>query len=248
MDSTVRNEREHIMRTTIRKSLAMGAVASLAMFSAACGSDEETPAGNSSDENSAEPEATDEATDEAMDEGTEGGEMADPAANLVGSGCAGYAEANPEGPASVEGMAVEPVATAASGNPLLKTLVAAVSGQVNPKVDLVGALNDESAQYTVFAPTDDAFAKIDAATLKTLSKPANADALSGILTFHVLAERVEPADLMGTFKTLNGAELEVTGEGDNIQIDGQAAVICGGVQTANATVYLIDTVMMPPAM
>jgi uncharacterized surface protein with fasciclin (FAS1) repeats len=245
MDSTVRNEREHIMRTTIRKSLAVGAVASLAMFTAACGSDEETPAGNGSEESSATPE---DETSEPMDEETEGGDMADPAANLVGSGCAGYAEANPEGPASVEGMAVEPVATAASGNPLLKTLVAAVSGKVNPKVDLVGALNDETMQYTVFAPTDDAFAKIDAATLKTLSKPASADALSGILTFHVLPERVEPTDLKGKFTTLNGAELEVTGEGNTIEIDGQAAVICGGVQTANATVYLIDTVMMPPAM
>jgi len=245
MDSTVRNEREHIMRTTIRKSLAVGAVASLAMFTAACGSDEETPAGNGSEESSATPE---DETSEPMDEETEGGDMADPAANLVGSGCADYAEANPEGPASVEGMAQEPVATAASGNPLLKTLVAAVSGKVNPKVDLVGALNDETMQYTVFAPTDDAFAKIDAATLKTLGKPASADALSGILTFHVLPERVEPTDLKGKFTTLNGAELEVTGEGNTIEIDGQAAVICGGVQTANATVYLIDTVMMPPAM
>jgi uncharacterized surface protein with fasciclin (FAS1) repeats len=64
----------------------------------------------------------------------------------------------------------------------------------------------------------------------------------------VLPERVEPTDLKGKFTTLNGAELEVTGEGNTIEIDGQAAVICGGVQTANATVYLIDTVMMPPAM
>jgi len=245
MDSTVRNEREHIMRTTIRKSLAVGAVASLAMFTAACGSDEETPAGSSSDESSA---TAGEESSEPMDEETGGGEMADPAANLVGAGCKGYAEANPEGPASVEGMAVEPVATAASGNPLLKTLVAAVSGKVNPKVDLVGALNDESAQYTVFAPTDDAFAKIDAATLKRLSKPAGADALSGILTYHVLAERVEPTDLQGMYTSLNDEDLEVTGEGDSIVVNGQSAVICGGVQTSNATVYLIDTVLMPPSM
>jgi uncharacterized surface protein with fasciclin (FAS1) repeats len=182
-----------------------------------------------------------------MEDEAAGGDMADPAANLVGSGCAAYAEANPEGAGSVEGMAQEPVATAASGNPLLKTLVAAVSGQVNPKVDLVDTLNTTD-NLTVFAPTDDAFAKIDAKTLKTLAKPANADMLSGILTYHVLGERVEPTDLQGSYATLNGAELEVMGEGDSIMVNGQSAVICGGVQTANATVYLIDTVLMPPSM
>jgi uncharacterized surface protein with fasciclin (FAS1) repeats len=227
------------MRTTIRKSLAVGAVASLTMFSAACGSDDEAAVADTGSDESSE-------TTEPMEDEAAGGDMADPAANLVGSGCAAYAEANPEGAGSVEGMAQEPVATAASGNPLLKTLVAAVSGQVNPKVDLVDTLNTTD-NLTVFAPTDDAFAKIDAKTLKTLAKPANADMLSGILTYHVLGERVEPTDLQGSYATLNGAELEVMGEGDSIMVNGQSAVICGGVQTANATVYLIDTVLMPPS-
>lgn len=221
------------MRTTIRKSLAVGAVASLAMFSAACGSTEETPSSSNGSEDSSEP--TDEETTE--------GDMADPAANLVGSGCADYAEANPEGPASVEGMAQEPVGTAASGNPLLTTLVAAVTA-----ADLVGTLNDETAQYTVFAPVDTAFEKVDAKTMKSLMKPASKDMLAGLLTYHVLGERVEPMDLQGTYPTAQGEELEVSGEGDNIMINGQSAVICGGVQTSNATVYLIDTVLMPPSM
>jgi uncharacterized surface protein with fasciclin (FAS1) repeats len=232
------------MRTTIRKSLAVGAVASLAMFSAACGSEDETPStggNNAADEETSEP-AEDETT-EPMEEETTEGEMADPAANLVGSGCADYAEANPTGAASVEGMAQEPVGTAASGNPLLKTLVAAVTA-----ADLVGALNDETAEYTVFAPVDSAFAKVDKKTLTTLLKPANKDTLTGLLTYHVLAERVEPADLQGSYTSLNKEKLEVSGEGDSIMVNGQSAVICGGVQTSNATVYLIDTVLMPPSM
>ena len=74
----------------------------------------------------------------------------DPAANLVGAGCAGYAEAVPDGAGSVAGMAKDPVATAASNNPILTTLTAAVSGQLNPDVNLVDTLNGD--EFTVFAP------------------------------------------------------------------------------------------------
>ena len=167
----------------------------------------------------------------------------DPAANLVGAGCAGYAEAVPEGEGSVAGMAEDPVATAASNNPILTTLTAAVSGGVNPDVNLVDTLNGD--EYTVFAPVDDAFAKIDPATIEVLK--TDATLLTSILTYHVVPGQILPADIEGTHTTVNGADLEVTGSGDDIMVNGQAAVICGGVQTANATVYLIDTVLMPPA-
>jgi uncharacterized surface protein with fasciclin (FAS1) repeats len=106
----------------------------------------------------------------------------DPAANLVGPGCAAYAEAVPSGSGSVEGMSQAPVATAASNNPLLKTLVAAVSGQLNPDVNLVDTLN--GSQFTVFAPVDDAFAKIDAATIDSLK--TDSATLTKILTYHVV--------------------------------------------------------------
>ena len=92
--------------------------------------------------------------------------MAEPAGMLVGPGCTEYAEANPTGPGSVDGMAMEPVATAASNNPLLTTLTSAVAGGVNPDVDLVDTLNN--GEYTVFAPVDDAFAQIDDATMAQL--------------------------------------------------------------------------------
>ena len=78
---------------------------------------------------------------------------ADPAADLVGPGCADYADAVPDGAGSVTGMSADPVAIAASNNPLLTTLVAAVSGKLNPDVNLVDTLN--GGEFTVFAPVDD---------------------------------------------------------------------------------------------
>jgi len=164
-------------------------------------------------------------------------------AGLVGPGCADYAAANPSGAGSVDGMAQDPVATAASNNPLLTTLVKAVSGQVNPKVDLVTTLN--GGEFTVFAPVDSAFAKIDAATMKTLS--TDDATLTKILTYHVVPEQIAPDAIVGTHTTVEGQDLDVTGSADALMVNGSAAVICGGVKTANATVYLIDAVLMPPA-
>jgi uncharacterized surface protein with fasciclin (FAS1) repeats len=164
----------------------------------------------------------------------------DPAANLVGPGCAGYAEKVPTGAGSVQGMALDPVAVAASNNPILTTLTAAVSGKLNPKVNLVDTLN--GAEFTVFAPVDDAFAKIDAATIETLKTD---DALlSKILTYHVVPGQITPDKIAGTHATVQGGSVTVTGSGDALQVDG-ANVICGGVKTKNATVYLIDSVLMP---
>ena len=163
-------------------------------------------------------------------------------ASLVGPGCADYAATVPSGAGSVEGMAADPVAVAASNNPLLTSLTAAVSGTVNPQVNLVTTLNNGA--FTVFAPVDEAFAKIDAATMDSLA--TNAALLSGILTYHVVPGRLTPAEVVGIHPTANGATLTVTGSGDALQVNG-ANVICGGVQTRNATVYLIDQVLTPPA-
>lgn len=169
-------------------------------------------------------------------------ETMDPAANLVGPGCEAYAEAVPDGDGSIMGMSQDPVAVAASNNPLLTTLVSAVSGQLNPDVNLVDTLNGD--EFTVFAPVDDAFAKIDPATIEALK--TDSATLSSILTYHVVPGQIEPSDIVGMHTTVNGADLEVTGSGDDLMVN-DATVICGGVQTANATVYLIDTVLMPPA-
>ncbi|MGW9113279.1 fasciclin domain-containing protein [Microbacterium sp. NPDC055683] len=214
--------------------LSLVAVFGLTACSGGSTTTEDTDAGTTASE-SAEPSTAPEETMESDD-------TMDPAANLVGAGCADYAEAVPDGAGSIDGMALDPVAVAASNNPLLTTLVAAVSGQLNPDVDLVDTLNGD--EFTVFAPVDDAFAKIDQATIDTLS--TDADLLTSILTYHVVPGQIAPDDIDGTHTTVNGADVEVTGSGDDIMVN-DATVICGGVQTANATVYLIDTVLMPPA-
>src|SRR4029079_18575873 len=165
------------------------------------------------------------------------GDMAAPAA-LVGAGCADYAAQVPTGAGSVEAMPLAPVATAASNNPLLTTLVAAVSGKVNPGVDLVNTLNN--GEFTVFAPIASASAKIDATTMTTLT--TDSALLSKILTYHVVPGQLSPSEVVGTHPTAEGGTLTVTGSGDNLMVN-DAKVIRGGVKTKNATVYLIDTVL-----
>jgi uncharacterized surface protein with fasciclin (FAS1) repeats len=135
-------------------------------------------------------------------------------------------------------MATAPVATAASNNPVLSTLVTAVKA-----AGLVDTLNNAQG-VTVFAPADDAFSKIPADTLKAVL--ADKTKLTKILTYHVVAGRLSPDQLAGTHTTLEGGTVTVTGEGQSFQVNG-ANVICGNVQTANATVYIVDSVLMPPA-
>src|SRR5215213_2254291 len=164
-------------------------------------------------------------------------------AELVGTACTAYAEKVPTGPGSVAGMAMDPVAVAASNNPMLTTLTKAISGQLNPKVNLVDTLN--GGEFTVFAPVDSAFAKLPKATVKTLSTPKGAATLQSVLTYHVVPGQIAPDEIAGTHKTVQGGTVKVTGSGDNLKVDGSSSVVCGGVQTANATVYLIDSVLMP---
>ena len=96
----------------------------------------------------------------------------------------------------------------------------------------------------MFAPTDAAFAKIDPATIDKLKTDSHL--LTSILTYHVVAGQVSPAQVAGSHKTVQGGEVTVTGAGNNLKVNA-ANVVCGGVRTANATAYLVDTVLMPPA-
>jgi uncharacterized surface protein with fasciclin (FAS1) repeats len=160
----------------------------------------------------------------------------------VGPGCAEYEQQVPTGPGSVAGMTKDPVAVAASNNPKLTTLTNALSGKLNPQVNLVDTLN--SGEYTVFAPTDDAFAKLDPATMDKLK--TDAPLLNGILTYHVVNGQLTPAQIDGKHQTLDAnTTLTVTGTSDNLKVN-DAGVTCGGISTANAQVYMIDTVLMPP--
>ncbi len=143
-----------------------------------------------------------------------------------------------DGAGSFNGMATAPVATAASANPLLKTLVAAVGA-----ADLGDTLNSADG-ITVFAPTDDAFGKIPKATLDGVL--ADKPTLTKILTHHVVAGQLSPDEVAGTHETLAGDKITVKGSGEEFTVGKEnAAVLCGNLPTANATVYVIDTVLMP---
>ncbi|MDM7831838.1 fasciclin domain-containing protein [Cellulomonas edaphi] len=221
------------MRTTARTRIAavlLAGVTGLALTACSSDSDASTDAGASSPAMESPAMETPDATTPAMD----------PAADLVGPGCADYAAAVPDGPGSVTGMSTDPVAVAASNNPLLTTLVSAVSGKLNPDVNLVDTLNGD--EFTVFAPVDDAFKKIDPATIDSLK--TDSDTLTKILTYHVVPGQVSPDKIVGEHTTVEGGTVKVTGSGDDLMVN-DAKVICGGVHTANATVYLIDSVLMP---
>lgn len=143
------------------------------------------------------------------------------------------------GKGSFDGMSSDPVATAASNNPVLSTLVTAVKA-----AGLVDTLNT-TQDITVFAPTNDAFKDVDAATMKkAMGDPKGL--LTDVLTAHVVAGRLAPDQLAGEHKSLNAkAPITVTGSGETFTVNGEAMVVCGNVQTANATVYIIDHVLLP---
>ncbi len=208
------------MELTKRRNLSVLGLAAVSVLGlSACGgggeaASESAPSAESMETEAAEsmaPEATEEASGEAMD----------PAANLVGPGCADYAAQVPDGAGSVEGMALDPVAVAASNNPILTQLTAAVSGELNPDVNLVDTLNGD--EFTVFAPVDDAFKALPAETVEALK--TDKDLLSGILTYHVVPGRMLPADLEGTTQTtVQGGDVEITGSGDELMVNGMNVI------------------------
>jgi len=146
-----------------------------------------------------------------------------------GPGCAAVPA---DGAGSFAGMAADPVATAASNNPALSTLVTAVG-----EAGLAETL-DTAKDITVFAPTNDAFAALD----KAMADPKGL--LTTVLTNHVVEGRLAPDMLAGEHKTLAGTTITVEGSGEDFTV-GDAKVVCGNVQTANATVYIIDGVLLP---
>ena len=155
-----------------------------------------------------------------------------------GPGCAAVPA---DGVGSFAGMAKDPAATAASNNPLLSTLVAAVTA-----AGLGDTLNG-AGPFTIFAPTNDAFAKIDKATLAKLLADPKGD-LTKILTFHVIpGKALTAADLLkdGSEASVQGGKVKITGSGQDVSVNGASKVICGDVQVGNGIVHIIDTVLMP---
>jgi len=128
----------------------------------------------------------------------------------------------------------------AAGNADFETLVAAVKA-----AGLVETLSGEGP-FTVFAPTDDAFAKLPAGTLESLLKPENKDQLVAILTYHVVAGKVKAADVVGldTATTVNGQAADITVEGGTVKID-NATVTATDIKASNGIIHVIDTVIIP---
>jgi len=210
---------------TLRRTGSIAAVAlTLSLGLAACGGEAESTTG--SGETTQSGDTTQDDT-QAMEE--------DASAQTYGAGCA---QVPTDGAGSFNGMATAPVASAASANPLLKTLVAAVT-----EAGLVEPLNS-APELTVFAPADPAFAAIPPKDMKAVM--ADKQMLGSILKHHVVGEAISPDELSGEFETLNGDKLKINGSGEQATIgDEKAHVLCGNVPTANATVYVIDTVLMP---
>ena len=157
------------------------------------------------------------------------------AAQPMGPGCKAVPKS---GSGSFSGMAKDPVATAASNNPMLSTLVTAVK-----KAGLVDTLNS-AKNITVFAPTNDAFKKIPKKKLDAVLKDKKT--LTKILTYHVAKGRTTPEQMASGKKltTLEGGKVTPSKMGNSYEVN-NAKVLCGNVQTANATVYIIDSVLMP---
>ncbi|WP_062644257.1 fasciclin domain-containing protein [Streptomyces maremycinicus] len=217
------------MNTRIRRvAMTVTAAALLPLALSACSDD---GSGTSGADSSAKTAAS--AT--ASDDGMAGAGSTAASDEPFGPACSSVPAS---GAGSFDGMAQDPVATAASNNPALSTLVTAVK-----KAGLVDTLNN-AQNITVFAPTNDAFAKIPKATLdKVLNDKAQ---LTKILTYHVVGQQLTPKDLEnGSFTTLEKSELTTSGSGESYTVNDSAKVVCGNVKTANAHVYIIDTVLMP---
>ncbi|MFD8893607.1 fasciclin domain-containing protein [Streptomyces sp. NPDC059566] len=206
-----------------RTAIAVAAAAVLPFSLAACS--------DSDSDTKAAPAAGDQATtgESTPADGTTTGDQP------FGAACAGVPK---EGAGSFDGMAKDPVATAASNNPALSTLVAAVK-----QAGLVDTLNN-AQDITVFAPTNDAFAKIPKADLdKVLADKAT---LTKILTYHVVGQKLTPKQLEnGSFETLQKGKVNTMGSGEAYKVNDTSNVVCGNVKTANANVYIVDTVLMP---
>ena len=165
---------------------------------------------------------------------------ADPVPDPVGPSCAVYVPEGQSWAGAMAGEAQQPPTVTISNNPKLSALSAALSGKLNPAVNQLDTLN--RGQITIFAPVDNAFSRLPPEAIAALQ--TNAAWLTRLLNYHVIPGRFSPTDLNGTFKTLEGGELSVTGPPDRLWVN-DALVLCGGIISFNAAIYLIDTVLTP---
>jgi uncharacterized surface protein with fasciclin (FAS1) repeats len=215
---------------------ALGAAAALSVALAGCADDDpgiQTSAPGAGIPTQAVPATTGSAPPTA-------GQGVTQAADVYGPGCK---QVPTEGTGSVQDTVDDPVGTAAANNPLLTRLNQAVQA-----AGLTDTLNDANASYTVFAPANSAFDALPPGTLdQVLADPQGQ--LTSILTYHVVPQRYDAQGLAeaGTLTTVQGTPLTISGEPGSLVIDEQeqASVLCGNIPTANATVFVVDKVLMP---
>jgi uncharacterized surface protein with fasciclin (FAS1) repeats len=222
---------------TIKRCAAAGAMAALAISLAACGSSSQAPS------SSGPPPAPESSSVAAPSSSAASGGVTTPA-DVFGAACSKLPQGND--PGSLDAMGPQPVATAASTNPLLTTLVSAVKA-----AGLVDTLNSQQA-ITVFAPYNGAFADVQKAMGEQKFNALLADKteLGNILKYHVIAQRYDRQGLVsaGSVPTLAGGNLQIKDTDSTITVtDGSGAtatVLCGNIPTSNATVFVIDKVLM----
>ncbi len=147
--------------------------------------------------------------------------------------------------ASEPAMTEEPgtIVEVAAANPDFETLVAAVTA-----AGLVETLSGEGP-FTVFAPTDDAFDALPAGVLDALLLPENKDALTSILTYHVVAGEVMAADVTeGDVETVEGSAIAITTPDNSVVINDSATVVAVDVDASNGVIHVIDAVLIPESV
>ncbi|MBO0679524.1 fasciclin domain-containing protein [Mycolicibacterium sp. S2-37] len=151
--------------------------------------------------------------------------------------CDPFRAANP----NWKSFATQPVSQVLAQIPDISTFSSAISGGLNPAVNVAPVL--DNGPYVVFAPTNEAFAKLPPEQLEALKN--NPAALTDLDYYHVFLGLLGPADVKGQRPTQQGAELNIEGTNGDIKVNETAKVICGGISAANARIYLIDTVLDP---
>ena len=223
--------------TRLTRGALIAATSAFALTMTACGSDAADEAGDAvGSATSAASSAAESATSSETTEASSDQPFGD-ACSLVPT----------SGEGSFDTMSAQPVATAASGNPVLSTLVQAVTA-----ANLVDTLNS-AEDITVLAPANPAFEAVPSENLNALL--ADVPQLTSVLQHHVIGGRLAPDALAGEQTTLLGDTVTIEGSGESFTISADqtllasadANVICGNVQTENATVYIIDQVLAPAA-
>ena len=157
-----------------------------------------------------------------------------------GPGCDAYRKAVPTGAGSIPAMAGQTASQAIANNPDLSTFSAAISGTLNPEINIVSVL--DGGPYIVFAPTDAAFAALEPATVETLKTDPRV--LLPVLFYHMVLGNVGPANVAGTMPTQDGRPVVVTGKDGDIKVNGNR-VSCAYAANG-AYIYMIDGVLEPP--